>query len=302
MSERARESASHTHDGIDWPTRLSAMRRADEIDAEVDHAIAERVVGPAGAGATVVDIGPGAGGMSAMLATALVKAGGGRVVLVDAVPELLEAARSHVEQAIAGVPEVEVSAIQVDAASDDLPDLVSGADLVWASRVVHHLPDQQQGIAGLVRVLAPGGWLALAEGGLGTRCLPWDVGVGEPGLADRLAAVHDAWFADMRAGMPGAVRMPYGWTTALANAGLVDVSSSSYLTDRPAPAAELVRQSVADWLSWYAAVAGERLDQADQLAVSRLLDPIDPAYVGARDDVFILSASTVHLGQKKITP
>src|SRR3954468_19528062 len=112
MSERARESASHTHDGIDWPTRLSAMRRADEIDAEVDHAIAERVVGLAGAGATVVDIGPGAGGVSAMLATALVKAGGGRVVLVDAVPELLEAARSHVEQAIAGVPEVEVSAVQ----------------------------------------------------------------------------------------------------------------------------------------------------------------------------------------------
>ncbi|MFL6145205.1 MAG: class I SAM-dependent methyltransferase [Labedaea sp.] len=295
MSE---ESTSHTHDGIDWTTRLSAMRRADEIDADVHHAIAERVVGLVGAGATLVDIGPGAGGMSAMLATALIKAGGGRVVLVDAVPELLEAARSHVGLAVAGVPGIEVSAVQVDAASDALPDLVSGADLVWASRVVHHLPDQQQGIAGLVRVLAPGGWLALSEGGLGIRCLPWDVGVGEPGLADRLAAVHDAWFADMRAGMPGAVRMPYGWNTALANAGLVDVSSSTYLTDRPAPAPEVVRQSVADWLSWYAAMAGERLNQLDQIAVSRLLDPVDPAYVGARDDVFILRAATVHLGRK----
>ena len=285
----------HTHDGIDWPSRLAALRRADELDAPGLRTVAERLVGLVRDGATVADIGPGAGGMSAALASALAERGGGRVVLVDAVAELLSAAESAVREAAGGI---EVQTLQIDAASPDLGDLLSNVDLVWASRVVHHLPDQRKGIAGLAGLLAPGGWLALGEGGLGSRCLPWDLGVGEPGLADRLSAVHNDWFADMRAGMPGATRMPVGWTRALTDAGLVEVSSFSYLTDRPAPSSELVRQSAVDWLAWCAGVAAERLSPADQDAVVRLLDPIDPAYVGARDDVFVLSASTVHLGRK----
>jgi hypothetical protein len=40
------------------------------------------------------------------------------------------------------------------------------------------------------------------------------------------------------------------------------------------------------------------LSESDQSTVARLLDPADEAYVGARDDVFILGASTVYLGQK----
>lgn len=285
----------HTHDGIDWPARLAALRRADELDAPALGAVAERLVGLAGDAATVVDVGPGAGGMSAALASALAERGGGRVVLVDAVPELLAASEAAVRDATS---KVEVVTLRVDAASPDLRKQVSDVDVVWASRVVHHLPDQVQGIEGLAGLLAPGGWLALCEGGLGTRCLPWDLGIGEPGLGDRLATVHNEWFADMRAGMPGVVRMPVGWTRALADAGLDGVSSFSYLTDRPAPADDLVRQSVVDWLAWCAGVAAERLGRGDQDAIVRLLDPEDPAYVGARDDVFVLSASTVHLGRK----
>jgi SAM-dependent methyltransferase len=289
---------AHTHDGIDWPSRLAALRRADELDGPGLAMVAERLVELVRDGATVADIGPGAGGMSAALATALAKRGGGRIVLVDAVGELLSASEAAVREA--GASMIEVTTLQVDAASPDLGKLLSNVDLVWASRVVHHLPDQRKGIAGLAGLLSPGGWLALSEGGLGTRCLPWDLGIGEPGLADRLAAVQNAWFADMRAEMTGAVRLPVGWTRALADAGLVDVSSFSYLTDRPAPADDLVRQSVVDWLSWCSGVAAERLSGDDQDALVRLLDPDDPAYVGARDDVFVLSASTVHLGRKAI--
>jgi SAM-dependent methyltransferase len=288
---------THTHDGIDWPSRLAAMRRDDELEASTMRTVADRLVEPLREGAVVADIGPGAGGMSAAFALAFEARGGGTVVVVDAVPELLAAAEQHVRQAVPS-GRVEVRAVQVDAASDELPALVPEVDLVWASRVVHHLPDQLKGIAGLGRVLADGGWLALAEGGLHTQCLPWDVGVGEPGLADRLAAAHCAWFADMRAGMPGVTRMPVGWTKAMADVGLAEVSSFSYLIDWPAPPSEQVRQAVVDWLTWCAAVAAERMSDADQAALTRLLDPVDPAYVGARDDVFVLSASTVHLGRK----
>jgi SAM-dependent methyltransferase len=291
--------AAHTHDGIDWPMRLEAMSRADAIDAEVDAEVAERLVGLVAPGATVVDVGPGAGGMSAALASALAARGGGRIVLVDAVPELLAAASANVERALAGAAApVELSAVRIDAASGDLADVLPPVDLVWASGVVHHLPDQLKGISVLAKALAPGGWLALAEGGLPTRCLPWDVGVGEPGLVDRLAAAQKAWFADMRAAMPGVTRLPVGWTRALSDVGLGEVSSFSMLTDHPAPASEVVRRSVVDHLAWCAGVAAERLSEPDQVAIARLLDPDDPAFVGARDDVFVLGVSTVHLGRK----
>ncbi|HEV2781386.1 MAG TPA: methyltransferase [Actinophytocola sp.] len=290
---------THTHDGIDWPSRLAAFRRIDELQEPVMRTVAERLIELTPARATVADIGPGAGGMSTALAMAMGKRGGGTVVLVDAVPELLSASAEQVRRAVTSLPEqVDVRAIRVDAASDELTSLLSDVDLVWASRVVHHLPDQQDGINRLTRLLAPGGWLAISEGGLGTRCLPWDLGVGEPGLGDRLEAAGAAWFADMRSGMPGSVRLPVGWTQALADAGLVGVSSFSYLIDLPAPPSERVRQSVVDWLSWVAGVAAERLGEADQAALVRLLDPDDPAFVGARDDVFILTASTIHLGRK----
>jgi SAM-dependent methyltransferase len=193
---------------------------------------------------------------------------------------------------------VQVDGVPVDAADDGMPDLLPAADLVWASRVVHHLPDQQKAIDRLARVVRSGGLLAVSEGGLASRCLPWDVGVGEPGLQDRLIAARDGWFQRMRAEMSGSVRLPIGWTSALAAAGLVDTQSFSFLVDLPAPASDPVRRSVVDWLTWMSGVGEEDLSESDRQAVRRLLDPGDEAYVGARDDVFMLGASTVHLGRR----
>lgn len=290
---------SHTHDNIDWPTRLAALRRADEIDAVVNRQVAERLVGLLGdrTAPVVVDVGSGGGGMSVAFAGALAARGGGRVVLTDAVGELLEAASARVSAVAAGTSVV-VETVQADAADERLADLLPPADLVWASRVVHHLPDQQLAINGLTDVLAPGGWLALCEGGLATRCLPWDLGIGEPGLGLRLTAARDRWFARMRAEMPGSVRLPIGWTKALAVAGLADTFSFSYVVDHPAPASEDVRQSVVDWVEWMSGVGEDELDASDRESLRRLLDPADAAYVGARDDVFVLGASTVHLGRR----
>jgi len=290
---------AHTHDGIDWNERLTALRRADQTTAESDRLIAERLVDlvtPGGKPPVVVDVGSGAGGMSAAFASVLAARGGGRVVLADAVDALLSAATEYVTQAAGDG--VRVEAVSVDAADDGLAGVLPAADLVWASRVVHHLPDQQQAIDRLAGVVAPGGWLALSEGGLRTQCLPWDLGIGTPGLGDRLTAARDAWFVRMREGIPGSVRLPVGWTKALVAAGLTDTSSFSYLTDLPAPAGELVRLSVVDWLGWMSKVGEEYLGEADRAVVQRLLDPNDEAYVATRDDVFLLGATTVHLGRR----
>jgi SAM-dependent methyltransferase len=291
----------HTHDNIDWPARLSSLRRADELDAPYDRQVADRLVDLLGADTkpVIVDIGSGGGGMSVAFAKALAARGGGRVVLSDAVGELLEPATALVRDAAAGTS-VTVDAVRADAADDQLADQLPPADLVWASRVVHHLPDQQAAIDRLTRVLAPGGWLALSEGGLATRCLPWDLGIGEPGLGSRLTAARDDWFVGMRAEMPGVRSLPVGWNKALEAAGLTDVFSFSYVIDHPAPAPEAVRLSVVDWIAWMADVGEVRLSEADRATVARLVDPDDEAYAGARDDVFILSASTVYLGRKAV--
>ncbi|MBM7811280.1 methyltransferase domain-containing protein [Saccharothrix algeriensis] len=419
---------------------MTAMRRADELDAETRRVVARRLVRPLPDNPTVVDVGSGTGGMAAALVEALAARGGGTVVLVDAVPELLDAATSAARAAAtnappytgttppgsagpgsagpgsvgpgsagpgsagpgsagpgsagpgsagpgsaghgsaglnsagfastgpggtgpggtgpggtgpggigpggagpggvrpasgrpgsarpddtrprtvpfagppaappagstadptaarpAGPPSVRVRPVLADLATERPVDIVGTAHLVWAAGVVHHVPDQRKAVTDLVDALAPGGWLALGEGGLESRFLPWDLGVGEPGLADRLSAARAEWYVRMRESMAGSVRLPVGWNIVLAEAGLVDVTAFSYLIDHPAPAEQAVRESAAARLAWLAEVTRDRLHPADRHTVARLLDPQDPAYVGLRDDVFLLAAGTVHLGRK----
>jgi len=406
------------------------MRRADELDAETRRVVARRLVRPLPDNPTVVDVGSGTGGMAAALVEALAARGGGTVVLVDAVPELLDAATSAARAAAtnappytgttppgstgpggvgpgsagsgsagpgsagldsagsgstgpgsagfdstgpgsarpgsagfdsmgpggtgpgstgpgstgpggvrpasgrpgsarpddtrprtapfagppatppagstadptaarpAGPPSVRVRPVLADLATERPVDIVGTAHLVWAAGVVHHVPDQRKAVTDLVDALAPGGWLALGEGGLESRFLPWDLGVGEPGLGDRLSAARAEWYVRMRESMAGSVRLPVGWNIVLAEAGLVDVTAFSYLIDHPAPAEQAVRESAAARLAWLAEVTRDRLHPADRHTVARLLDPQDPAYVGLRDDVFLLAAGTVHLGRK----
>jgi hypothetical protein len=151
-------------------------------------------------------------------------------------------------------------------------------------------------VATLIGWVGTGGCLALAEGGLAMRCLPWDVGVGEPGLQARLLAAQETWFYGMRTGMEGAVRLPVGWNRVLTDLGLSRVTSFSYLVDVPAPLDEDGRAAVVSWLEWLTRTTCELLAPDDVEALRRLADPTDPAYVGRRDDVFLLKASTVHLG------
>jgi SAM-dependent methyltransferase len=297
MATHSHAGTPHTHDGIDWMARLAQLRKADEVDAPAAREVAERLIGRTPRGSTVLDVGSGAGGMSIALVEAMSRHGGGRIVLVDATPELLESAGELARATAAEHGDVvAVETTLVDLADRASLALVPKARLVWAANVVHHLPDQQQTLADLAGLLIPGGCLALSEGGLPLRCLPWDIGVGEPGLHERLSAVQGNWFLQMRADMPDAVPLPIGWNRALSNVGLVGVTAFSYLIDRPAPASEPVHDSVRNWLGWMQQIGEGQLTDSDIETVRRLLDEHDPAYVGRRDDVFLLTARTVHLG------
>jgi hypothetical protein len=161
---------------------------------------------------------------------------------------------------------------------------------------VHHASDQQGVVTALASMLAPGGRLALAEGGLPAYYLPWDVGVGEPGLEHRLVAAGQRWFTRMRAALPGQVRMPYGWLSALRKAGLTDGRTRTFLTELPAPLPVEARELVAHALQAQVERLAdtELLDESDRDAWQQLLDPSDPAWVGAREDTYVLRARSVH--------
>jgi SAM-dependent methyltransferase len=280
------------------------MRQADELHADALRVVARRLVRALPDNPTVIDVGSGAGGMSVALTEALCAKGGGTVVLVDAVPELLDAATTAARSAAtyesdSTTTTVRIRPVLADIATEKPTEFAASAHLVWASHVLHHLPDQSEGARNLIGALAPGGWFALAEGGLETRCLPWDLGVGEPGLQERLAAARDQWFTRMREQIPNAVRLTTGWNVVLTEAGLHDVGAFSYLVDHPAPTKPIVRDSIEDWLRWRCDVTGDLLHPADRNAVRTLLDPTDPNYIGLREDVFFLQANTVHTGQKR---
>ncbi len=278
---------------IDWAEHAEHLAHAARTDAQWYTTIAAELT--RSTDRLLVDVGCGGAGMATALALAAPQA---RVVAVDADEHVLTAAAANL--AAAGVQDrVDLATADLGTEPDRLATALAGeADVIWASAVVHHAGDQQGATNTLARLLAPGGRLALAEGGLAARHLPWDVGIGEPGLELRLDAARDRWFTAMRAELPGSVRMPYGWPVALQRAGLSGITSRSILIERPAPLPTDDMVRVTDRLSHWVDRLREHdlLDPADLAAWHRLLDPQSPDWLGHRADTFELAARTIHVG------
>jgi SAM-dependent methyltransferase len=235
----------------------------------------------------IVDAGSGPGVVACLFAEAFP---GARVVAVDSAAPLLERARARAAR-------LDV-ADRFDTLAGELPDVLTEldypADLLWASRSLHHLGDQRAGLAAFADRLAPGGTLALLEGGLPSRFLPRDIGIGRPGLQARLDVVQEEWFARMRADLPGSVAVTEDWPALLTSAGLKHTRTRSFLLDLPAPASDRARAYVAASLTRLREGLADDLDAEDRATLDRLLDPADPASVHRRPDVFVLGAYTVH--------
>lgn len=282
---------------VDWAEKVAGMAETARDDRHWYAALARDLV--RSGDRTAVDVGCGGGGMTLALAAAL--PAGGRVFALDATTQMLETVAAQVDAATDLRASVElVRADLGDGLGSAASALAGAADLVWASASVHHAGDQQAAVDALAALLAGGGRLTLAEGGLSARYLPWDVGVGEPGLELRLEAAHDRWYARMRAELPGSRRMPYGWTEALRRAGLTEIHTRSTLRESPTPLPAADRELVLDRL-------GHMVDKLrptgllapEDLAVwTRLLDPDDPAWLGHRGDLQRLDVRSLHLGTK----
>jgi SAM-dependent methyltransferase len=282
---------------VDWSEKTSGLVEMARDEQQWYEHLAASLVRPGDR--VAVDVGCGGGGMTLALATAL--GGPGKVVAVDAEPELLAAVRDRLAGRAGPLAGVELVTMDLGTGVEPVRAALPGpADLVWASASVHHVGDQQAAVDALAGLLGPGGRLALAEGGLPARHLPWALGIGEPGLEARLDAANDRWFARMRDGLPGSTPMPYGWTEALRRAGLTGVTTRTTLREQPAPLGEPDRRMLADrFARWVDRLRPTGLLDPDDLAAwERLLDPDAPAWLGHRTDLFRLSARSVHLGTR----
>ena len=216
------------------------------------------------------------------------------VVAVDGAPGLLERALARAERLGLGG--------RVAVRHAELPEGLDGAlgtaDLVWSSKAVHHIGDQQGVLNALAAVLSPGGMLAVAEGGLPMRFLPRDLGFGRPGLQSRLDAVQEYWFEEMRTALPGSVSLVEDWPAMLGRAGLTEVASLTSLLDLPAPLGATARGYLHGHLTRLREVMDESMDAQDGEALDTLLDPQAPEGIMHRPDAFLLSATTVFTGTR----
>lgn len=284
ISQRRRTGPAGTGTSTDDPAAAEAVF----LDATV------RLLEPLGVrpGETVVEVGPGAGSATVALAHAVGELGCVYAVDVDATMLDVTVATARA----AGVAD-RIRLVLHDL-EEGVPPLPGPVDAVWSSWCVHHARDWDAAARALVGMLRPGGRICLAEGGLPSRCLPWDVGIGRPGLEVRLDEAHDRHFTQWFFGRPGATRPNRGWNEILHSAGLTDITAFSVLVDIPAPLSERARDVVLAELAARVRRTQPFLAEDDAATWSHLLDPDDAAWLGHRGDLALLTARTGFSGRK----
>ncbi|MEU8952873.1 class I SAM-dependent methyltransferase [Streptomyces sp. NPDC048518] len=275
---------------MDWAAMGAMLERYARVAAPLYGQVADWLKRWAPAPGVVADVGSGPGAVSFLLAEAFPKA---RIVAADPEDALLEQARERAERE--GLADRFGTARA--ALPDDIDD-VPAADLLWLCKSLHHVGDQAGALAALADRLAPGGTMALLEGGLSPRHLPRDIGIGRPGLHSRLEAADEEWFTEMRTSLDGSKDTPEDWPALLAGAGLRYAATRSFLLDLPAPLSDDARAHVVQEFTRRREMHADRLAPDDLTTLDRLLDEQDPQSLHRRADLFVLTAQTVHVAVK----
>jgi SAM-dependent methyltransferase len=272
----------HSHDTVDWAEYgpdliVDAETNAPMVDQALEW-LAQRVP----QASLVLDVGSGPG-VAACRFAQLVP--GATVLAADGAAPLLALARARAERLGLG-DRVATREVKLPDGLADLPR----ADLIWVSGVAHHLPDPAAGVRAFADLLRPGGVLALREGGLPLQYLPT---AADGGLTARINAVDNALSRDHAHPM-GAIVAPRSWPELLAEAGLSEVRSRSFLLDLPAPLADGPRRHLARTLHRTRELLAKHLSGDDLARLDVLTDPEAPESVLRRPDVFLLRATTIH--------
>ncbi len=221
---------------------------------------------PAGS-AIVLDAGCGTGGFARLMARKL--KGKGRVVALDVANEILLKGRGT-----AAMEKIDGRILSSLGDIEQLPFPDQRFDLVWCSRVAHHhLPDPEAALAEMIRVLRPGGRLAVREDG-GRRW--WfssrDLEIDE-GFQTRLHDLYDRWFKEAH----GRDRPDDAWwMEILKNLDLERIEALRFPFTGPEMKTQLA--FLDDWLRsfLFRDASGKyraQLPPTDRWALKRLTDP-----------------------------
>ncbi len=189
------------------------MRAGRGWDADVYHRVSSPQVGMAGAvldrlalrgDETVLDAGCGSGRVTRMLLERLPR---GRVIAVDASPQMVARARAELADVAADVLEADLAALTLAPGEQ--------VDAVFSNATFHWVPDHDALFACLAAALRPGGRLSAQCGGAGNVAWVHEVA---------LAAAADAGLAERFDGWPGPwnFQTPEATEARLREAGFVD--------------------------------------------------------------------------------
>lgn len=176
-------------------------------------------------------------------------------------------------------------------------------DVVWCSRVIHHVPDYVKAALELRRVLKPGGRLLIREGGIPLRMLPFDIGMGEPGLQDRLHSANNRWFTAMQRDTLGKLPYPHGWLHLLKEIGLGQITARTLIMDVLPPFTEDTAAVLLRFLKrpLERVEYGQFLEVADVDLLNQLTDSANSHYVLNRSDLHAQMGDTVYVGFKPLS-
>ena len=234
---------------------------------------------------TVLDVGCGRGDQVQLFAEKLDR---GRVAAIDLNPDRIrDVERRFVNSEL----QTRIAARVGDALK--LPYEDGAFDLAWSSHTMHILPEPVVGVRELVRVVRPGGFVAVREDRFLDRLLPMDIGLGDPGLEERSIGHFAAWFANDRK-QRGPV--PHGWMEVLRQSGLRDVTARSFMFERVAPFSateiEYLRERK------IRALIRDETSPEDRAVIEQLADPKSPHDFARRTDLYFVSVATVYSGKK----
>ncbi len=241
----------------------------------------------------VIDIGSGPGVGTCELARLFPDA---RVVAVDGSPAMVD--RTTQRAAAHGLDR------RITAHLAEVPGGLDGldpADVIWASMSLHHIGDETNALRVLGGLLEPSGLLAIAEVAEPMRVLPDDLGIGQPGLADRLDRAESTWFTAMRASLSGSVPTT-DVASMLTSAGFDVVGSRIARTRFDPPLSDVASQVVLGRIRRLRQQLDELLDDDDLRTLDLLSDAEDPRSVVRRPDTFITASRQIVVARPSQDP